>query len=35
MKKNFFISGGTGSFAKKFVSVIDKKKVSKKNSNFQ
>ena len=30
MKKNFFISGGTGSFAKKFVSLLIKKKLAKK-----
>ncbi len=30
MKKNFFISGGTGSFAKKFVSLLIKKRLAKK-----
>ena len=30
MKKNYFISGGTGSFAKKFVSLLIKKKLAKK-----
>ena len=35
MKKNFFISGGTGSFAKKFVSLLIKKKISEKNSYIQ
>ena len=30
MKKNYFISGGTGSFAKKFVSLLVKKKLAKK-----
>ena len=30
MKKNYFITGGTGSFAKKFVSLLIKKKLAKK-----
>ena len=30
MKKNYFITGGTGSFAKKFISLLIKKKLAKK-----
>ena len=30
MKQNFFITGGTGSFAKKFSSYLIKKKIAKK-----
>jgi len=34
MKKHFFITGGTGSFAKKFVEVLVKKKLAKKITIF-
>ena len=30
MKKNYFITGGTGSFGQKFVEVLIKKKLAKK-----
>ena len=34
MKKNYFITGGTGSFGQKFVEVLIKKKLAKKRIIF-
>ena len=34
MKKHFFITGGTGSFAKKFVQLVLQKKLAKKITIF-
>ena len=34
-KKTFFITGGTGSFSKKFIDFLLKKKIIKKNNILQ